>query len=101
MMPTKTVALSDEAYELLREVPKGSQSAFVTEAIVAVSMVDQLRALTQCRMRLAEIDLGLKSCFGKNGRYNRELFWDFLEHTYHKVPPGKSLEKRLSGWLGR
>lgn len=100
-MPTKTVALSDEAYDLLREVPKGSQSAFVTEAILAVSMNDRARALTQCRMRLAEIDEGLKSCFGKSGRYNRELFWNFLEHTYHKVPQGKSLEKWLKGWLGR
>ena len=100
-MPTKTVSLTDEVWEIMREVPKGEQSRYVNEAIRMVHYGASERAHHQVQMRLTEIDLGLKSCFGKNGRYNREFFWEFMEHKYLKVPKGKSLEKFLKGWLGR
>ena len=103
MMPNKTVSLTDEAYDILREIPKGAHSAFVTEAILAVSKHDKLKALHQVQSRLSMIEKGLQSCFPvahgsktKNNpkgtrRFKTDLFFDFLQNEY--LPDPNSL-----GW---
>lgn len=97
-MPTKTVALTDEAYDLLREQPKGSHSRFVSEAIIAVCKNDDKQSIHALQMRLGAIEKGLQSCFvtvprkksvhGNSKplppirRFRSEKFFEFLETVY-------------------
>lgn len=105
-MPTKTVSLTDEVYDILREIPKGEHSAFVNEAIRAVTYNDGARALHHARIRLRDIEEGLQTTFVhvirlKKGspparRFKQDKFFDFMENVYLT----SDRKYRLDEWLG-
>lgn len=107
-MPTKTVSLSDHAYDILREIPKGQHSLFVQEAILAVTINTPQRALHQCQMRLTEIEEGLQRCFPVaigtktkrnpkgDRRFSNDKFWVFLKEVYGEKDDPKWVEWWLS-----
>ncbi len=103
-MPTKTVSLTDEAYLLLMEIPKGEHSVFVTEAILAVSKNDKHKELHRCRKRLALIEAGLQSTFpvaygtktkrnpSGDRRCSQNKFFEFMRTEYLNKDDPKALE---------
>lgn len=72
-MPTKTVALDDEAYDILKQQPKGNHSRFVSEAI-KVTAHDEVRSLALARSLQVEwIKKSLKACFTKRVGYKTKM----------------------------